>query len=84
LYQLGRSRAVIWLQYVGITSKRRLGVLDQGMRHRKIPMSEKLRKALDDVGGEPLEGSGFERETPAPEFSESEPAAPEPLRPGAR
>jgi hypothetical protein len=47
-------------------------------------MSEKLRKALDDVGGEPLEGSGFERETPAPEFSESEPAAPEPLRPGAR
>jgi hypothetical protein len=32
-------------------------------------MSEQLRKALDDVGGESLAASGFEKETPEPEFS---------------
>jgi hypothetical protein len=32
-------------------------------------MSEEMRKALDDIGGEPLGGSGFENETSAPEFS---------------
>jgi hypothetical protein len=30
-----------------------------------------MRKALDDVGGEPLPGSGFENETPEPEFTDS-------------
>ena len=44
-------------------------------------MSEHLRKVLADVGGEPLAGSGFEDETPDPEFSESAPAVPEPTRP---
>jgi hypothetical protein len=42
-------------------------------RQAKIPMSEQLRKALNDVGGEPLEGSGFEDEAPDREFSESDP-----------
>jgi len=36
-------------------------------------MSEQLRKALDDIGGEPLQGSGFEDERLEPDFSESEP-----------
>ena len=38
-------------------------------------MSEAVRNALDDIGGDRLEGSGFENETPDPEFSDSEPAA---------
>ena len=38
-------------------------------------MSGQLRKAVDEVGGEPLAGSGFEDESPEPEFSDSEPAA---------
>ncbi len=44
-------------------------------------MTEQLRKTLDDIGAETLAGSGFEDETPHPEFSESEPAAPEPPQP---
>jgi hypothetical protein len=44
-------------------------------RSKRLPISEQLRTALDDVGGEPLEGSGFDGETPDPEFSENEPAA---------
>jgi hypothetical protein len=38
------------------------------IRQRKIPMSAQMRKALDDVGGEPLRGSGFENETPETDF----------------
>ena len=38
-------------------------------RRQKIPMSEQTRKALDDLGAEPLEGSGFGEETPDPEFT---------------
>jgi hypothetical protein len=34
------------------------------LRLKRIPMSEKLRKAVDEMGGEPLQGSGFENETP--------------------
>jgi hypothetical protein len=41
-------------------------------------MSEQMRQALDDVGGEPLEGSGFEQETPEPEFSAETLDVPEP------
>jgi hypothetical protein len=33
------------------------------IRQPKIPMSEQLRKAVDYLGAEPLEGSGFEDET---------------------
>jgi hypothetical protein len=40
----------------------------------KDPIQEKLRKAMEDIGGESLQGSGFEDETPEPEFSETEPA----------
>lgn len=43
-------------------------------RPMKTPMEEKLRKAKENIGGEPLQGSGFEDETPEPEFSETEPA----------
>ena len=28
---------------------------------------------LDEIGGEPLDGSGFEQETPEPEFSDEQP-----------
>jgi hypothetical protein len=38
----------------------------------KIPMSDRVRNTLDEVGGEPLAGSGFEDETPDPGFSEIE------------
>jgi hypothetical protein len=37
-------------------------------RRIRISMSENVGKALDEVGGEPLAGSGFENETPDPEF----------------
>ena len=43
-------------------------------------MSDKLRKALDALGAEPLAGSGFEDEAPDPEFSDSEPATAAPPR----
>ena len=42
-------------------------------------MSELLRKALDDIGGEPLAGSGSDDETPEPEFSDTD-DVPEPRR----
>ena len=45
-------------------------------RRQKKPTSEKPRKPMEEVGGEPLAGSGFEGETPASEFSDTEPAAP--------
>ena len=38
------------------------------IRQKRKSMSEQLRKAVDEVGGEPLAGSGFENETPDPEF----------------
>ena len=38
------------------------------IRRPKIPISEKMRNALYEVGGEPLEGSGFESEEPELEF----------------
>jgi hypothetical protein len=42
-------------------------------------MKDQMLKALDDLGAEPLESSGFEGETPDPEFSENEiPAEPRP------
>src|SRR5580698_7496268 len=39
-------------------------------RTLNIPVSEQLRKALDDIGGEPLEGFGFKNETMEPEFTQ--------------
>ena len=35
-------------------------------------MRQEIGKAADAIGGEPLEGSGFESETPEPDFSDSE------------
>jgi hypothetical protein len=32
-------------------------------------MQHQLQRVLDDIGGEPLEGSGFENETPEEGFS---------------
>jgi hypothetical protein len=49
-------------------------------RHPRILMSDQAKQALYDLGAEPLAGSGFEDETPDPEFSDSAPAAPEPQR----
>jgi hypothetical protein len=34
-------------------------------------MSDQAKQALDYLGAEPLAGSGFEDETPDPEFSEA-------------
>jgi hypothetical protein len=45
-----------------------------------IPMQANLPNQVNDVGGEPLEGSGFEDEIPDPEFSETTLDAPEPPR----
>ena len=39
------------------------------VRRPKIPQSEQHHRMLDDLGAEPLAGSGFEDETPDPEFS---------------
>jgi hypothetical protein len=51
------------------TGKGRWYVRAMKIRNRKTPTSEKLRQAMESIGGEPLEGSGFEDETPEPEFS---------------
>jgi hypothetical protein len=57
-------------------------VADMKVIYTRLPMQRTLRetrKALDDLGAEPLEGSGFEDETPEPEFSDTD-AAHEPRR----
>jgi hypothetical protein len=48
-------------------------------RRQRIPLSDLAKQALAEIGGEPLQGSGFEDEAPEEGFSESEPA-PEPAR----
>ena len=35
---------------------------------QRVPRVE-FRKAIDEIGGEPLAGSGFETEEPDPDFS---------------
>jgi hypothetical protein len=40
-------------------------------------MKDQLLRVLDDLGAEPLAGSGFEDEMPDPEFSASEARAPD-------
>lgn len=35
-----------------------------------LPPPSPNSSQLDDIGGEPLEGSGFEHETPEPDFTE--------------
>jgi hypothetical protein len=46
-------------------------------RRKKISMKEQLEEAIEEIGGEPLQGSGFERKTLEEGFSEIEPGAPE-------
>ena len=48
------------------------------IRQQRIPVIEQLKNDVAKIGGELLAGSGFENETPDPEFSESVPAALEP------
>jgi len=50
------------------------------VRRRNIPTSEAMRKALDEAGGEPLEGSGFEKKTPEAEFTAESREVPDPRR----
>jgi hypothetical protein len=49
--------------------------MDIRRKKPKTAMKSQMEAALDKLGAEPLEGSGFEHETPDPEFSESEPPA---------
>jgi hypothetical protein len=46
-------------------------------RRKKISMKEQLEEAIEEIGGESLQGSGFERETPEEGSSEIEPGVPE-------
>jgi len=39
------------------------------IRRPKPPMPDQTKQALNDLGAEPLAGSGFEDETPDPEFT---------------
>ena len=45
-------------------------------RRKKISMKEQLEEAIEEIGGEPLQGLGSERETLEEGFSEIEPGAP--------
>jgi hypothetical protein len=44
-------------------------------RRKKISMKERLEEAIQEIGGELLQGSGFERETPEETLREIEPVA---------
>jgi hypothetical protein len=44
-------------------------------RRKKISMKERLEEAIEEIGGELLQGSGFEREVPEETSREIEPAA---------
>jgi hypothetical protein len=45
-------------------------------RRKKIEMKERLEEAIEEIRGEPPQGSGFEREMQEEAFSEIESAAP--------
>jgi hypothetical protein len=46
-------------------------------RRKKISLKEQLEEAIEEIGDEPLQGSGFERKTPEEQFSKVEPGASE-------
>jgi len=46
-----------------------------------MPWREQMEAAIEDIGGELLAGSGFEDETPEPDFSESAPVVDDLRRP---
>jgi hypothetical protein len=50
-------------------------------RGKKISMKEQLEEAIEEIGGERLQGAGFERETPEKGISGIVPAAPERSQP---
>jgi hypothetical protein len=45
-------------------------------RRKKISMKERLEAAIEEIGGEPPQGQGVERETPDERLRENESAAP--------
>jgi len=53
-------------------------------RRKKISMKEQLEEAMKEIGGEPLQGSEFERETPKKRSSGIEVADPEFREPHAQ
>ena len=53
-------------------------------RRKKISMKERLEEAIEEIRGEPLQGSGFEPEMPEERFSEIEPDAPRLRQPHAQ
>jgi len=38
-------------------------------KRQKLPKTDQMRRALDEIGGEPLAGSGFENDKPEEGFS---------------
>jgi hypothetical protein len=44
-------------------------LLRMNYRRKKVSMKEQLEEALDEIGGEPLDGSGFENEKPDEGFT---------------
>jgi hypothetical protein len=40
-------------------------------RRKKISMKEQLEEAIEEIGSEPLQGSGSQRETPEEDFARS-------------
>jgi hypothetical protein len=53
-------------------------------RRKKISLKEQLEEAIEEIGDESLQGSGFERETPEERFSGIEPGASELRQPHAQ
>jgi hypothetical protein len=53
-------------------------------RRKKISMKERLEEAIEEIGDEPLQGSGFEREWTEEGFSKIESATPELRQPHAQ
>jgi hypothetical protein len=46
-------------------------------RRKKISMKERLEEVIEEIGDEPLQGSGFERERTEEGFNKIEPGTPE-------
>lgn len=38
-------------------------------KRQRMPRKDRLREAIEEIGGEPLDGSGFENETPEEGFT---------------
>jgi hypothetical protein len=53
-------------------------------RRKKISMKERLEEAIEEIGDDPLQGSGFERERTEERFSKIEPGTPELRQPHAQ